>query len=206
MEKMDFLKNEDGGLKESTLKTLSEMSMKLTNLKKKANDEEAERIIKGLDERLPDVSIETIELVLKTYKNRERVLSRSAIPSILNDCGLSEIKLKSGEKITVADKVKASITNGNKEMAFVNMVKAEQDNGLTREEALENTNALFKSFLKLDLDDTVIQYCLDNDVLYETERNIHWQTLNKYCSGLLESGRDIPEGISVFQYQEAKVK
>lgn len=146
------------------------------------------------------IEIAKKESELKEVKERFEQVSREHIPSLLNSHGLSEIKLASGEKVVVTDKVKASIANKNYIQAYRSMVEAEGGDA-------EKVDALFKSQAVIeDVSDNILDILLEHDIPYESKKNIHHQTLNKYCKERLEQGLQIPEGISVFQFQETKIK
>jgi hypothetical protein len=147
-------------------------------------------------------AIEIMEKALADKKKELENVSRNLIPSILNTTGLSEVRLASGDKVVVQDKLNASITDKNYTLAYRNMINAE--GGDTH--AHEVIDSLFKSQIVIDgNDEEVLNLLLDNDVIYESKYSIHPQTLKKYCRDRLESGKTIPEGISVFQYQETKI-
>jgi len=146
--------------------------------------------------------IEKIEEDLKARKKELEEVSRVLIPSILNTSGLSEVRLASGEKLQVQDKLNASIADKNYTLAYRNMVNAEGGDA----HATELVDSLFKSQIVIDgNDERVLNLLLDNDVVYDSKYSIHPQTLKKYCRERLEQGKLIPEGISVFQYQETKI-
>ena len=140
---------------------------------------------------------------LKSIKKELEVLSRIDIPSILNEVGLKEVKLSTGEKVIVEDKLKSSITNKNYALAYSNMIKQEGGD----EEAKNMIDSLFKTKTILEnVSEEILDLLLDKDVEYDIKKEIPWQTLNKYCKERLGQGKEIPEGISVFQYQETKIK
>ena len=149
-----------------------------------------------------EADIADIEAKLKERMEALQKISREAIPSILNSTGLSEIKLATGEKLKVEDKIQASIADKNYTVAYRNMIQAEGGD----DNAEVKVDSLFKAQVVLeDVSDEVLEMLLEKDIAYEVKRSIHWQTLRKYCQGKLEDGKQIPEGISVFQYQETKI-
>lgn len=144
--------------------------------------------------------ISNLEEALKQKKRKLEYVSRELIPSLLNSKGLSEIKLWTGEKILVQDKIKASIANKNNLLAYRNMVSAEGGDSTSIDE-------LFKSETIIeDISDDFLDFLLEKEIPYTNKKTIHPQTLKKYCKEKLERGEVIPEGISVFQYQETKIK
>lgn len=175
---------------EDSLKTLQELSVRFQTLEKE---------IEGMEEALK-----------KKKKDLEEV-SRNSIPSLLNSYGLSEIRLSTGEKVEIQDKLKASVTNSNYLLAYRNMLELEKELVKDPEKAEEIVQDLFKSEIiveesKDDYVDKLYDFLIEKEIPYSSKRSIHSQTLKKYCRGLLDQGLSIPEGISVFQYQETKIK
>lgn len=154
--------------------------------------------LKSLEER-----VRLAEENLKVQKEEYEKCSRETIPSMLNSLGLSELRLSTGQKIEVKDKLQASIANKNYLQAYRNMVEAEGGG----ENALRMIDNLFKSSAVIeDPSDEIFDLLLDKGISYESKKTIHHQTLAKYCRERLEQGKTIPEGISVFQYQETIIK
>lgn len=144
-----------------------------------------------------------LELKLKNKKEELEQVSRISIPSILNEVGLKELRLSTGEKVIIEDKLKASIAEKNFITAFHNMITLEGGDEI----AEEKIESLFKTKATItDVKEEILDKLLDLDISYELKKEIHWRTLQKYCSEKLEQGKEIPEGISVFQYQETKIK
>lgn len=193
------------------LQTLSGEVLKLKNLRNQVEDSSVRSIIISLDNDYPDISIETLETIIKEYKKREEVLSREIIPTILNECFLSKIKLVTGEEIEIKEQLKVKIADKNYSQAFRNMVdQYMKDNPEAKKEGAENyINELFKTKLTVNNDfitEKTYQVLIDNEIPYDTKKDIHPQTLKKYCQDLVEQGKQIPEGINSFQYQETKIK
>lgn len=142
------------------------------------------------------------ENLLEDLNKELLAISRGRIPELLNEAQLSEVKIASGKKIVVKDKVHASIAKSRIHEAYTQMVEAEED-----DTAKEATRGLFKEQLTLsDTSEETKQMLIDSGVPYEEALTIHHQTLGKYCRQRLESGQTVPEAISVFQYQETKIK
>jgi hypothetical protein len=149
-----------------------------------------------------ELKIFQLENDLKDATEKLRKLSQSNIPQLLNDNGLSEVRLKNGKKIIVSDVVKASINKGNVDSAYVSMRTLEET-----EDAAQAIDNLFKSSLHVkDLSNETQKLLLENGIAYDIERSIHYQTLGKYVRSKLEAGQTVPEEISVFQFQETKIK
>lgn len=152
--------------------------------------------------KILEKEIEIAEEKLAEKKKELENVSRNLIPSILNSTGLSEVRLATGEKIIIQDKLNASIANKNYTLAYRNMINEEGGD----EHAQSVIDALFKSQIVIDgEDEEVLNLLLDNDIAYDSKKSIHHQTLTKYCRDRLANGKTIPEGISVFEYQETKI-
>lgn len=150
-----------------------------------------------------EIEIDEKDTVLKEKKAELEDVSRNLIPTLLNEVGLSEIRLKTGEKVEIKDKLHASVSNKNYTLAYRNMFNIEGGD----ENAQKIVDDLFKSQVIVEsITDDVLNILLDNDISYERKMSIHAQTLKKYCASRLDQGKRIPVGISVFQYQETKIK
>jgi hypothetical protein len=197
-------------MEKEQLTELSGEVIKLRNLRDEVDVDFVLKIITLLDLKNPQISIETLEAVLKEYKKREEKLSRETIPTMLNECFISKITLTSGEEIQIKDELKASIAKKNYMEAFRNMVKQyKTEINCTQEESEKYIDELFKSKVVIEDDNVNEKNCqilIDNLIPYDFQKNIHYQTLKKYCQEQLDKGHAIPDGINIFQYQETKIK
>ena len=147
--------------------------------------------------------VKVIEESLKAKKKDLEKVSREDIPRIFNSAGLTRLDLATGETIEIKEQLKASIANKNYLLAYRNMVNAEGGD----ETATTMIDALFKSELVIEnASDELMDMLLNKEISYENKKTIHHATLKSYCKNRLESGESVPEGISVYQYQEAKIK
>jgi hypothetical protein len=198
------------------LKNIGTLINKLKILREAKPDENSkQRILSFFDnmEYQKDyISISTLEEVLKVYKEKEKQLSRDLIPTILNDTGLSEIKLPSGEKVIIEDVIKADIADKNIIEVFEEMIQCEMsDRKISYEEAKEEIENYFKkSVLLKNLDRETLnkttKVLADENLPYDNKMEIHWQTLKAYVKNKLSTGGKIPEKINVFIYRETKLK
>jgi hypothetical protein len=172
-----------------------------------ADPDQIDRIIKSLEKNVNGLSLATLESVLKWFQVKAETLARNVIPNYLNDLQLSELKLASGEKITVKNEIKASITDANKKLLIQQMAKIEADyRGITLDEAIDNIKSFFKEKLLTEFNPELENEFIQKGLDFEHKIDIHYQTLNKYVRDNIEQGLPIPESINVFQYQEAKIK
>lgn len=137
---------------------------------------------------------------LSVFEEALLAVSRTQIPALMNELGFSELRLSSGEKVEIKDQLKVSVANKNYFQAYKGMLEAERGNN-------DKIDVLFKTETVInEVTNDVLNLLLENGVEYEIKKSIHPQTLKKYCQERLDKGLSIPEGISVFQYQEAKIK
>lgn len=160
-----------------------------------------------VDENGGDHSIATLEALVNMVKRERDILAREKIPAILNEYGLSEIRLASGEKVVVKDELHPSIAGKNYASARNGIIAAYESDGLDHDAAVEITDSLFKDALTISgANDNIKQSLLDGGIPFDEKLSIHYQTLKKYCKERRGEGKTIPEPITVFEYQEAKIK
>lgn len=174
-------------------------------------DEHKEEITKDSLEELYGLlkEFDRVQHVLRELEDKlklEKVyldnLSRLGIPGILNKYGLSELKLSDGRKVIIEEKLKSSISEKNKPLAYKQMLDTESDPG-----SKSRIADLFKhKVIIYEESEEVLNILIDEGIEYEVKKDIHHSTLNKYCREKLASGEKIPEAIGVFQYQETKLK
>jgi len=202
----DFLSEVKPVITADKLETLSKLCYQLKDLRAEEKEYQTREIIDYLMIRYESISIETIKQVLKKYEQLEHNISQNLIPSVLNECNMSEIKLKTDERIIVEEKIKASIADKRSAQAYAEMIKKEQELGKEYEVAEKNIASLFKAELRIEPSEEIYDLLIEKNIPYDKKLDIHWQTLNKYVKEKMERGEPIPESISVFKYQETKIK
>ena len=133
-----------------------------------------------------DASVETIEVNLKAAKEHARVLREETIPSAMQELGLEELRLATGQKLSIKQDVYASIPANGKEEAFQWLeingfgglikveVKAAYGKGQSTE-ALELFSELTSRGLQAQFD-----------------QNVHAQTLKAFLREQIASGANVP--------------
>lgn len=186
-----FIEEGVTNMENQTLETLSELAYKQ----------------RALEEKKAILEKETKELEFQIQN-----ISRKDIPGILNELNLTSIELKTGEKIIVKDQLKASIVSGNKEKAFLDMIQAEIDSvDMSKELATMLVAEMFSTNLTINVNteeekEEIANKLIGLGVPFNYDRNIHWQTLRKWCKERRDAGELIPESINVFEYQETVLK
>lgn len=155
------------------------------------------------------MSIEMMKQVLAHYEKKLDRISQNYIPAIMNETGLQELTLKNGYKVIVEDKLRASISDKNNEQAYNSMINEKIKEGCTKEEATLLINDLFKEQITITDNEIIADakmLLFESNIEFDTKKNIHYQTLQKYCKEQLANGKEIPAGISHYEYQETKIK
>lgn len=134
---------------------------------------------------------------------QERLIRRLAeedIPGLLKECGLSEVRLKDGTKVTVTPELDCSITDER------------------REEALRwlrghNLGGIIKTFVEVRfgrgdeaeasiLCDKLVEMGLEP----EKTEDVHWQTLKSTLKAERSAGREVPaETFALRPFEKAKL-
>ena len=128
-------------------------------------------------------NIEDLELMLKEEKEKLRRVSQEAIPELLGQHGLSEVRLKTGAKVIVKPQVSVSVPEP-KRTAFHEFLKKRN------EEDIIKLQMQFERMPQEQID-KLFAFLNENSYMYASERNVHPQTLKKYFRELL--GLDLEE-------------
>lgn len=195
-------------IKENDLQSLSNLSQKLDWLRGDINKNHLDFILSQLEGQtfFNNLSIETLEELVKIYKEKERVISQEKIPAILDNCSLSSIELKNGKKIQVSDELHVNVTKEKTFSLYNEMIQLFIQDGVTKDQAKQDVDSLFKSKVILDYNENNVEFLLDNDIPYDRELSIHHATLKKYIRLRKESGKQLPTNANVYPYRETEVK
>lgn len=156
---------------------------------------EVKRLIDALDKA--DEDVKDAEETLKSRKERARKLREEYIPSAMAELGYNEVKLDSGEKVTIKDEVYASVPARSKPLAFQWL----RSHGF---------DSLIKTDLKVTFgkgDDEAAkklrEELTEEGLNFNTTENIHPQTLRAFIKERLRDGEDIP--LDLFGAQPVQV-
>lgn len=154
--------------------------------------------------------------VLDKIKSRQDMLSKEAIPMLMNQHGFSELRLKSGVKVVVTEEASVSVPD-DKKAAFYAFLK---------ERGEEDIIKLLVQFGKMpvEMQQQLVDFLNAYEYDYEMEKGVHPQTLKSYAKNLLgigeekeavergiASGRylrkqDVEHVMSVFTFYKTKLK
>lgn len=141
-----------------------------------------------LARQLLDAEAEVVnaELELKACKEKARNLREEVLPSIMQELELSEIRLDTGERVTVKQDVFMELTNEAKPRAYEWL----DNNGFG---SLIKT-AVISTFGRADIEEAkVLVHELSkrgNNV--QLKMDIHYQTMKAWLREQLAEGNDIP--------------
>ena len=133
-----------------------------------------------------DSAVEDADQALKDAKERARVLREETIPSAMQELGLEELKLATGQKLSIKQEVYASIPASNKQAAFQWL----NDNG-------------FGGLIKIDVDASfgkgeqdaalaLYQELTSRGLTASFDQGVHAQTLKAFLKEQLSQGTNIP--------------
>lgn len=133
-----------------------------------------------------DAAVDEAEVNLKDAKERARVLREETIPSAMQELGLEELKLDTGQKLSVKQDVYASIPSDKKEEAyqwldtngFGGLIKVEVKTDYPKGEA----QAALQLFAELQERGLNAQY----------GQNVHAQTLKAFLREQIAAGSNVP--------------
>lgn len=160
--------------------------------------------------------VKMLEEKLNTAKKQVENISGNLIPQLLASSGLSEVRLGTGEKISVKKGLAVS-------------VKAEDQNKLFAYLRNNNADSIIKTTFSIgqlpegDLD-KVFSFLDETVVSYETKMGVHPKTLEKYVreltaidltdeqrqklytEGRIKNIEDLPEFLNVYTYAKTKIE
>jgi hypothetical protein len=133
-----------------------------------------------------DAAVEDADQALKDAKERARSLREETIPSAMQELGLEELKLDTGQKLSVKQEVYASIPSCNKQAAFQWL----NDNG-------------FGGLIKVEVDTTfgkgeqeaameLYKELSERGLTASFDENVHAQTLKAFLKEQISKGNDVP--------------
>lgn len=182
---MGFLKENENGTDLSTIRELGDKCKILIESRK---------------------DIERAKFELSKLEEKERTLSREEIPNLLLQTGLTEIKLESGEKVMIQEKLACSLPKRDLEKRN-NVLKFIIENG--------GGHIIKRNLIIEDPEQLILDFLNENKIPFENKKDIHSSTLRAWFSdklGLKKNSlqelelQDIPKEANVFVYNETKIK
>lgn len=145
--------------------------------------------------------IERQEEKLKLYKMRLAEIQTVQLPSAMQEAGLKDFTLDSGEKIEVKQIVAASIPAAYKSQAFAWL--DESGNG----DLIKNEISMSFGREQNDLANQLVEELIARGLSPEQSRGVHSGTLSVFVKEQLAAGNEIPmEILGVYLGQKAVIK
>lgn len=160
-------------------------------------------VLAGLAEKQAELEYEmgVLEGEMKAKKVQHSKIADEMLPELMEELGLDKFETKSGLKIDVSEKVRASISKANQSKAFAWL--EEHDHGGLIKSEVKVTMA------KGDVETAYVAMDALNKcgLMPEAKYSVHPQTLGAWVREMLEEGEDIPLDIlGVFRQRTAKVE
>lgn len=140
-------------------------------------------------------------VALEEKKAKLEKLSQDTIPSLLDELGMSEFKLSTGEEVAIKTKIRASISQENRAAAFA-WLRERGDDGIIKAE-------LKASFGRGEIEDAEkARKALEGIGVYAAlDENVHHSTLASYVREQLEAGVALPLKVfGVFEQRSTEIK
>lgn len=165
----------------------------LTDLEDEAIDQDALTRLKSLiDAHIEnETHIEKAETALKQLTKYRKELEQEQIPQLLLQHGLSEIRLASGEKVTIKEDISVTLPFP---LAFFKFLQERGEDDIVK---------LGFRFDKMPekMQEQLFDWLQNNNYEYEVTQDVHAQTRLKYFRDLLGVGKDdTEEGIKEGKY------
>ena len=133
-----------------------------------------------------DKDADDAELVLKHAKERARQLREETIPSAMQELGLDEVKLSTGQTVSIKQDVYASISDENKPKAFA-WLNEHDFGGIIKTDVIV---AFGKG--EQEAASALAQEMRENDLDASVKEGVHPQTLKAFLREQIASGSSVP--------------
>lgn len=133
-----------------------------------------------------DERVEQADSALKAATERARTLREETIPSAMQELGLEELKLETGEKLSIKQDVYASIPAAKKDQAFL-WLEENGFGGLIKVEVAAD-------FRKGEADAALVLFheLQERGLQAALNQSVHAQTLKAFLREQLAAGTNVP--------------
>jgi hypothetical protein len=168
----------------------------------KVADDDALKRLSGLCEQLLLAQFEAGRLddALAAKEGEIRRLSEEDIPQLLKECGLSEVRLADGTRVTVSPDLDCSITDERRREALA-WLRANNLGGI-----IKTVVALQFGRGDEEVASQLARHLASMGYQPELKEDVHWQTLKATLKAEREAGRPVPvETFALRPYEKAKL-
>jgi len=146
--------------------------------------------------------VKSLEEELKAEEADLRLLSQEAIPSKMDELQLTEASLQDGTKVTVSQKVKASIpTDPDKRSEALSWLRDNGHGSLIK-------NEVTASFGRGEdeMAEELLKELTEKEFSVSKKQDVHYQTLNAFVNEQLREAQNIPLDLfNAFTYRQTKI-
>ena len=145
--------------------------------------------------------LEELETALKAKKEELRLTTEQELPDAMQQAGLNEIVLSTGEKISISEFYSAHISKANQEQAYEWLV----NNG--HEGLIKNEVSLKFGRGESDVVDQTVSTLKARGLSPQVRQSVHPSTLKAFVKEQVSSGNDIPtETFGIYIGTKATIK
>lgn len=145
--------------------------------------------------------VSELEADLKAKKEELRLTSEQELPDAMQQAGLTQIKLSSGENITISEFYNAHISKANQEKAYEWLVTNGHE-GLIKNEVL-----LKFGREETEVVDQTVSALQSRGLSPEVRQSVHPSTLKAFVKEQITNGNDIPtEPFGIYIGTKATIK
>lgn len=181
---VDDLMEQDAATKpEASNEQLTELSVMIENMRDK------EKVLAELEERVKSVKAEVDDF------------SKNRIPDFFDMIGMDEMKLATGEKISIKRGFAAHISKANQDVAYA-WLRKNNHAGIIK-------NSLTVDIKKGDEDEVknLQQVLIERGLTFSRKESVHGQTLKAFVTEQMTAGTDLPQTeFGIHPLRETKIK
>jgi hypothetical protein len=145
--------------------------------------------------------LEELETAVKAKKEELRLTTEQELPDAMQQAGLNEIVLSTGEKISISEFYSAHISKANQEQAYEWLV----NNG--HEGLIKNEVSLKFGRGESDVVDQTVSTLKARGLSPQVRQSVHPSTLKAFVKEQVSSGNDIPtETFGIYIGTKATIK
>jgi|TARA_R110002020_G_scaffold103231_1_gene241713 hypothetical protein len=145
--------------------------------------------------------LEELETAVKAKKEELRLTTEQELPDAMQQAGLNEIVLSTGEKISISEFYSAHISKANQEQAYAWLV----NNG--HEGLIKNEVSLKFGRGESDVVDQTVSTLKARGLSPQVRQSVHPSTLKAFVKEQVSSGNDIPtETFGIYIGTKATIK
>ena len=145
--------------------------------------------------------LEELETAVKAKKEELRLTTEQELPDAMQQAGLNEIVLSTGEKISISEFYSAHISKANQEQAYAWLVNNGHEGLIKNEVSLKFVRG------ESDVVDQTVSTLKARGLSPQVRQSVHPSTLKAFVKEQVSSGNDIPtETFGIYIGTKATIK